>query len=135
MTHIRQTVRDAAKADLATDVTLVGGAVGGLRQYARNLSSLPALEVWTPQQDSAVASQSGNFHSDLLLGVTAYAAIGEGVDDDLDAIAEQIEASVKATIAAQGGVLKRIQSELDPGDGAEKRPARLDIIFTAFFLT
>lgn len=125
MTHVRKRLRDDVKAALALGVPAVEGRVGGWRGYARNAPILPALEVSTPVSSQTVMSDDGDLDRrfNLSVRILAQTARGGDVEDDLDALAEAVEAVVWTLPEPWAGAVLEASSEFEGREGGGERPA------------
>jgi hypothetical protein len=114
MAHVRKTIRDAAKAAL-TGLTTTGARVFASRVYDLQESDLPGLRVYT-NGESAAPSSAGVGHSVervLELVIEACSKKASGLDDELDAMLEEVEVALGAGLAPAKSVeLRRVEIEM-----------------------
>lgn len=125
MAHVRQQVRDAVKALLA-GITGVK-TLSGIRLHAYNAAELPAIQVVTPSESTALMHSSDvETRRDIQVDVSVWAAGNEAVDDTLDAIAAAVETRI---LTATTGIWDRASgvymveptgATLTRGDAAEE---------------
>lgn len=121
----RSALRASAIAALSSDVSAVAGRVSAVRLFSRNTSALPAIEVATPSEQVSRLSQDGEYLRSIDLMVSVFDAGGDGIDDALDAIGVEVEASITKIAEVEA-----LQVAMDYGAPGEKRPARMDMLFT-----
>jgi hypothetical protein len=132
VTHVRTRVRAAARAALAAALPAMAARIGAVRIYARNKDDLPAIEVSTP-------GERVEWLADDTLGrtitlVVMIHGLGETVEDDLDAIAETVEAALLEGLPPPVSQVVTTGSEFDSGDAGESRAARLAVTFECLVL-
>lgn len=95
--HVRQQVR-AAAATALEDAGVASGRVYTSRATGIERDSLPAAYVATLSESVEVAGGKGNpprpLRREIALSVTLIAEAAEGVEDNLDALAEAAEAAL-----------------------------------------
>lgn len=109
-THVRTQIRSAVTAALAT---ATGLPVYASRPDAVELSTLPALLVWT-DAESAQPQATGfprTMKRTLLLRVLAVAKATSDLDDAIDEICRQVEIALSMPCAALSGIAQRITLE------------------------
>ena len=100
MPHVRQQVRDAVKT-LLTGITGVK-TVSGIRLHPFNTAELPAIQVVTASETSALMhSDPVETRRDIQVDVSVWALGNDGIDDTLDDIAAQVETRI---LTATGGI-------------------------------
>lgn len=129
--HIRTRLRNAAKAALSTHATLVAGKVQAVRAYGRNTGTLPCIEVTTPASTAQRISDDGDYRHNLTLTCLIYAAGHEDLETAMDAIGEQVEATVLQVVqTGEWNVsVQEIQTEFDAGESGENRIGTLAVVF------
>lgn len=93
MTHRRNRIRDAVTALLA-DIPAAGGRVYNSRVFP--LRDLPAIAVYTLREGSTLATLRRRTTRILQVVIDIHAQATERVDDDLDAIATEVEKRLEA---------------------------------------
>jgi hypothetical protein len=106
MAHVRQQIRDAVATTLTTAVTLVSSRVYTTRVHPLNEDLLPAISVYTGSEASeryniGVTDVTRN----LSLEIDIYVRETSTFDDDVDAIAVQVEEAM-ANDFTIGGLVK-----------------------------
>ena len=103
MAHVRQQIRDRIASILTTSVTLVSSRVYQSRVYPLTEAQLPAVTVYTGAETSGLQTigtktlmRTANIHIDV------YAKATADLDDDLDAIAVQIEEAIAGDFTVNG---------------------------------
>lgn len=132
MSLVRAAIRAEAIATITAALGLPAGRVTGVRSYPYNTDNLPAVMISTPAHVRESADKDLDFVGSIDLAVMVLGAGTDGIEDDLDAIAHTIETVVVQSAALQAlhsGVVE-IRTTFQAGDGGEKRPARMEIIFT-----
>lgn len=103
MAHVRQQVRDAVKA-LLTGITGVK-TLSGIRLHPYNAAELPAIQVVTPSESSALMhSDPVETRREVQVDVSVWAAGNEGIDDTLDAFAAIVETRILTGNFDHGGI-------------------------------
>jgi hypothetical protein len=123
MAHVRQQIRDALVAAV-TGLATTGARVYRDRAYAIPETALPALRVYFWREQATIASAvraDGSYRLDrkAYFVVHAYTA-GAGLDDQADAIADEVEVAIAAD-PFLGGLVKGcslVQAEAAPFDGS-----------------
>lgn len=111
MAHIRQQMRDAAKAVLIGTPNVI--TICGARARSFDESELPAISVMTTQETiSALDGEWEDLTRDVIVEITAYVMGGDNSDDNLDDICAEIE---KRIISASGGVWDALHSHIPQG--------------------
>lgn len=112
--HIRKQIRGAV-ATLLTSLSTTGARVYKSRVYALDPDlELPALLIYTPNEDSGPADGGGSFctpgtmERQITVAVEALAMATANVDDTLDQIAKEVEVKV-ATDATLSGKVKSLK--------------------------
>lgn len=116
MTHPRKQIRDAAVAVL-TGLSLTGAHVFASRVRPLLDAELPALRVFSRESQLEALSLSGTGASqfDLTLGIEIVVKLTDGLDDQIDAIAAEVEAALAAAPDSTwlGGTVGGISTDID----------------------
>lgn len=135
MTHARQQLREAV-VGLLLAVPQTGGRVRSGRAYPWQDAELPCLEVLTAEEALAEDSLSGEIQQrECALDVVIRARATAGVDDLLDAIAEQVEAALGSAVAV-GAVSVDLRYEgasSEFSDAAQEPTGRATLRYTATY--
>ena len=93
--HRRKIVRDAMIETIKNAATAAGQRVIAHRSWSFNEDELPAVRVFVPQE-APIAGQSftGDRVSRIMIRVEAIVIGNDSVEDDTDALCEQIENAV-----------------------------------------
>lgn len=130
MTHPRQAIRHAV-ADLLTNQTDAGARVYSTRIPPLKKPELPAISVYTADEEVDLAWSLGSGPRELrrLVNVAIEGAvIGDNVDDAMDALASQIEKAMSAnrwlgftddTVVQLYDIIL-ISTELDTGEQGQR---------------
>ena len=103
MAHVRKQIRDRIAALLASGVALVGGRVYKSRVYALTQSKLPAITVYIGSEDSSLFTLgSKTLMRTVSVSVDIYENATASLDDNLDALAVQVEESIAADFQLNG---------------------------------
>lgn len=106
MAHVRKSIRDRMATTLRSGVGLVNRRVYTTRFYALTAEALPAITVSTSAEASSMATiGQKTMMRNLLMAVDIYVRATANVDDDLDAIAVQVEEAI-ANDFTLGGLAK-----------------------------
>ena len=109
MTAQRKALRAATVAVIAQRVPAMGGRVFGQRAIPLQEASLPAACVYTAGEQIATISDSTKLHSRRVRLVVhiigqAHDHTGAGLDDQLDDLADAVEAAIYADSTLGGAV-------------------------------
>lgn len=99
--HARQQLRDAVVAAV-TGLALTGSRVYTARVYPAQDSELPHLEVNTVDESASDVLLDGSIERQVTLEITARARATAALANTLDAIAEQVETTLGASINVNG---------------------------------
>ena len=103
MAHVRKQIRDRIVALLDSGVALVGGRVYNSRVYALTQSKLPAITVYIGSEDSSLVTVgSKTLMRTVSVSVDIYENATASLDDNLDALAVQVEESIAADFQLNG---------------------------------
>lgn len=99
--HARQQLRDAV-VTAVTGLALTGSRVYTARVYPAQDSELPHLEVNTVDESASDVLLDGSIERQVTLEITARARATAALANTLDAIAEQVETTLGASINVNG---------------------------------
>jgi hypothetical protein len=103
MAHVRKQIRDRIAALLDSGVALVEGRVYNSRVYALTQSKLPAITVYIGSEDSSLFTLgSKTLMRTVSVSVDIYENATASLDDNLDALAVQVEESIAADFQLNG---------------------------------
>lgn len=131
MAHKRKTIRDAAVALLVAANTNVGSRVYANRVTSTWESELPAILVYTTDETATQRDMSSRTSlRTLQLKIQIRVSANDTVDDDLDAIAEQVETAIRANVSisgtAQSTIYQSTEITLDSEGKTESGVAELN---------
>jgi len=103
MAHVRKQIRDKVAALLSANVSLVKRRVYTTRVHPLNDSNLPAISVYTGSESSD-RLQAGvtDMIRELSLEIDCYVRETSSFDDDVDAIAVQVEEAMAGNFTLDG---------------------------------
>ena len=106
MAHVRKSIRDNVVSTL-TGLSITGSNVYASRIYPLAVDKLPGIAVYTKQEESDTITLSGNRTIDrnCTIAVEVYVYGNANYDDQLDAIAVEIEEALSADVT-RGGYAK-----------------------------
>ena len=103
MAHVRQQIRERIVSVLTTNVTLVSNRVYGSRVYSFSEADLPAITVYAGSEASALQTVALKTSARVVsIQVDAYVRATANFDDDVDAIAVQIEEAIANDFTVNG---------------------------------
>ena len=103
MAHVRKQIRDRVAATVSAAATLVSGRVYTTRLYPLTEANLPAVTVYTGQETSALQTIGARtLMRNLDVAVDIYVRATSTTDDDVDAIAVQIEEAIADDFTVNG---------------------------------
>jgi hypothetical protein len=103
MAHVRQQIRDRIVSLLKSNVSLVKRRVFPSRVYALTEKDLPAITVYTGSEVSSRLNMGLNdLNRGLTLDVDIYVRTTSAFDNDVDAIAVQIEEAIAGDFTVNG---------------------------------
>lgn len=140
MAHYRTQLRAAIKTALDGAVTGVkAGNVSASRYYPIEPTELPFIAISTSSEASALAwtaPKPRGLDRRTDLTVSMYCRAGEGVQDELDAIAEEVEALIVNTdLSAVCRDIWLARTEYVDDVLAEAPTGRLDLVFMVYAVT
>ncbi len=95
MAHVRQQIRERIVSVLNSGVTLVSNRVYGSRVYSLTEADLPAVIVYAGSETSALQTMGLKTSARVVsIEVDAYVRGTSNFDNDVDAIAVQIEEAI-----------------------------------------
>lgn len=96
MTHRRKLIRDRLKTIL-TGLPSTGANVFASRKYPFNKSRLPGLLIYTDEEVSESGAMQRSLDRIVNAKIQGYVKpVAGAIDDDLDDIAESVEAAIEA---------------------------------------
>lgn len=103
MAHVRQQIRERIVSVLTTNVTLVSSRVYGTRVYSLTEADLPAITVYAGSETSGLQTVGLKTSQRIVsIQVDAYVRATSDFDDDVDAIAVQIEEAIANDFTVNG---------------------------------
>lgn len=106
MAHVRQQIRDAVATTLTSAVSLVSSRVYTTRVHPLNEANLPAISVYTGSESSERYNVGvTDINRTLSLEIDIYVRETGTFDDDVDAIAVQVEEAMAGDFTI-GGLVK-----------------------------
>jgi hypothetical protein len=101
--HVRKSIRDRIVSVLTSNVTLVRTRVYGTRVYPLNEAELPAITVYSGSEVSNRLNMGLNdLNRSLSVEVDIYIRATGTFDDDVDAIAVQVEEAIAGDFTVNG---------------------------------
>jgi len=103
MAHVRKQIRDRMASTISTGATLVSSRVYTTRIYPLTDANLPAITVYTGSEVSSRLNMGLNdLNRSLTVDVDVYVRATSTFDDDVDAIAVQIEEAIAGDFTVNG---------------------------------
>jgi len=103
MAHVRKQIRDRVAEKIKSDVSLVKRNVFTTRVHPLNDTNLPAISVYTGSETSERMNAGvTDIIRELTLDVDIYVRETSKFDDDVDAIAVQVEDSLGGDLTING---------------------------------
>jgi len=103
MAHVRKQIRDRMASTISTGATLVSSRVYTTRVYPLTDANLPAITVYTGSEVSSRLNMGLNdLNRSLTVDVDIYVRATSTFDDDVDAIAVQIEEAIAGDFTVNG---------------------------------
>lgn len=103
MAHVRQQIRERIVSVLNSNVTLVSNRVYGTRVYSFSEADLPAITVYAGSETSGLQTVGLKTSQRIVsIQVDAYVRATSDFDDDVDAIAVQIEEAIANDFTVNG---------------------------------
>jgi len=132
MSHVRKQIRDAVATAL-TGLTTTGTNVFKGRYFSMQTPKLPALLVYTTNEDAELSIMGSSRGSDrvLTLVVEGYAISKTIVEDTLDQIAVEVEEAMASDYTLSGLTrdVRYTGFELDANADPEQTVAVIRLIF------
>ena len=103
MAHVRKQIRDRMATTISTGATLVSSRVYTTRVYPLTEANLPAITVYTGSEVSSRLNMGLNdLNRSLTVDVDIYVRATSTFDDDVDAIAVQVEEAIAGDFTVNG---------------------------------
>ena len=103
MAHVRKQIRDRMASTISTGATLVSSRVYTTRVYPLTDANLPAITLYTGSEVSNRLNMGLNdLNRSLTVDVDVYVRATSTFDDDVDAIAVQIEEAIAGDFTVNG---------------------------------
>lgn len=138
MTHVRKQIRDRIASQLTSNVTLVSSRVYTSRVYPLTEANLPAITVYTGSENSGRLNMGvGDLNRSLTVDVDLYVRATATFDDDVDAIAVQVEEAIANDFTVNGLAKEAVLTGTDiqfSGD-AEQPVGVAKLTFTVRYVT
>lgn len=103
--HPRRSIREAVVQILKDAQTLAGSNVYPSREVPWRTIELPGIAVYALEESSAPLSVGGNLDRRVVVAVHAVARLSEGVDDEVDQLALEVERALAADPSLLGTAL------------------------------
>lgn len=114
MAHVRKQIRDRIASVVSTAATLVSGRVYTTRVYPLTEANLPAITVYTGTETSNLQTMGvKTINRDLQIAVDIYVRASATTDDDVDAIAVQVEEAIANDFSVNGLAKSAVLSSTD----------------------
>lgn len=138
MAHVRKQIRDRIASQLTSNVALVSSRVYTSRVYPLTESNLPAITVYTGSEISSRLNMGvGDLNRSLTVDVDLYVRATATFDDDVDAIAVQVEEAIASDFTVNGLAKEAVLTGTDiqfSGD-AEQPVGVAKLTFTVRYVT
>ena len=138
MAHVRKQIRDRIASTLTSSVSLVSSRVFASRVYPLTKAKLPAITVYTGSEVSNRLNMGvSDLNRSLSVEVDIYVRATNTFDDDVDAIAVQVEAAIAADFTVNSLAKEAVLSGTDiqfSGD-AEQPIGVTKLRFTVRYVT
>ena len=103
MAHVRTQIRNRFGAVLTSGVSLVRKRVYKSRVYPLSTANLPAITVLTGSESSALMAMGAKTLDRVVtIFVDCYVSVTDSFDDDVDALAVQVESAIAADFTVDG---------------------------------
>lgn len=138
MAHVRKSIRDRFVSTLDSNVTLVSNRVYANRVYPLTDASLPAITVYTGSETSSRYNVGvTDLNRELTVEVDIYVKAISTFDDDVDAIAVQVEEAIASDFTvnslAKGATL--VSTEINFSGEAEQPVGIAKLTFSVRYVT
>lgn len=138
MAHVRKQIRDRIASQLTSNVSLVSSRVYTSRVYPLTEANLPAITVYTGSEISSRLNMGvGDLNRSLTVDVDLYVRATATFDDDVDAIAVQVEEAIASDFTVNGLAKEAVLTGTDiqfSGD-AEQPVGVAKLTFTVRYVT
>ena len=138
MSHVRKKIRDYFASTLSSGVPLVSRRVFPTRIFPLDGDKLPCIAVYAVSETSGLQTMGlKTLMRDVSVSVEAYIKARNTFDDDVDAIAVQIEQAIAADTTL-GGVAKDAilaSTEIEFSPEAERPVGVARLTFTVRYVT
>mgnify|MGYP005723894337 FL=1 len=138
MAHVRKQIRDRIASTLTSSVSLVSSRVFASRVYPLTEAKLPAITVYTGSEVSNRLNMGvSDLNRSLSVEVDIYVRATNTFDDDVDAIAVQVEEAIAADFTVNSLAKEAVLSGTDiqfSGD-AEQPIGVAKLTFTVRYVT
>ena len=138
MAHVRKQIRDRIASELTSNVSLVSSRVYTSRVYPLTEAKLPAITVYTGSEISSRLNMGvGDLNRSLTVDVDLYVRATGTFDDDVDAIAVQVEEAIASDFTVNGLAKEAVLTGTDiqfSGD-AEQPVGVAKLTFTVRYVT
>ena len=138
MAHVRKQIRDRIASTLTSSVSLVSSRVFASRVYPLTEAKLPAITVYTGSEVSNRLNMGVSaLNRSLSVEVDIYVRATNTFDDDVDAIAVQVEEAIAADFTVNSLAKEAVLSGTDiqfSGD-AEQPIGVTKLTFTVRYVT
>ena len=138
MAHVRKQIRDRIASTLTSSVSLVSSRVFASRVYPLTQAKLPAITVYTGSEVSNRLNMGvSDLNRSLSVEVDIYVRATNTFDDDVDAIAVQVEEAIAADFTVNSLAKEAVLSGTDiqfSGD-AEQPIGVAKLTFTVRYVT
>ena len=138
MAHVRKQIRDRIASTLTSSVSLVSSRVFASRVYPLTEAKLPAITVYTGSEVSNRLNMGvSDLNRSLSVEVDIYVRATNTFDDDVDAIAVQVEEAIAADFTVNSLAKEAVLSGTDiqfSGD-AEQPIGVTKLTFTVRYVT
>ena len=134
--HIRQKIRDEIYTAIL-GLSITGTNVFKSRTIPLDSDYVPGLVVYTGNEelDSEEGRQARVQNRNLDIIVTGYDRLKAGLDDQLDSIAEEVEAAVLGATYTTIVGIDLLSIETDIESGAEQYTGEITLTFSVPYLT
>lgn len=103
--HPRKAIRDAVVQLLKDAATSAGANVFPTREVPWRTVELPGISVYALEESSEPIAIDGDLDRRVVIAIHAVTRLSEGVDDEIDQLALEIEAAMASDQALRGTAL------------------------------